>query len=179
MQVSGRVIIVAVLALALAMAGGAWWYQYQGSRRAAAFWGREAATLLIASPTVEFLELGQSVDTVGEAPTVAGRAIAATHPLRDKPGLIHLRYVFTQDVNFPWEARRREAIEADQDWAYALRFAERDRALVILLRSDFQEIGKLEGDGKHVDVLPSSRPAAAIKKYLTAIGVLPAEPPAR
>jgi hypothetical protein len=60
-----------------------------------------------------------------------------------------------------------------------LRFADEERVLVILLRRDFQEIGKLDGDGKLVDVLPSPRPAAAIKKYLADIGVLPAEPAPR
>jgi hypothetical protein len=179
MQVSGRLIILATLALAVAMAGGAWRYQYQRSRQTAAFWGREGATLLIASPEVEFLELGESVGLSDESPNVAGRAILATRPLSDKPGLIHLRYVFTQDANFPWETRRREAVDARHDWAYALRFADNERVLVILLRRDLQEIGKLDLQGRRVDVLSSSRPGAAIKEYLTDIGVLPAENPAR
>jgi hypothetical protein len=174
MQLSGRTIIIATCTLALAMAGGAWWYNYGLSRQAAQFWGPEAAALIVAQSPLEFLELqppGPATDP--DAEMIAGRAVAAQHDLSDKQGLVHLRHVLTQDANFLWDARRRESIDVGYDWGYALRFGKGDRRLVVLLRRDFQQIGKLDGDGQWIDVLPSPRPAAAFKEYLSAVGVLP------
>jgi len=172
MQVSGRIIILAAFGIALALSGGAWWYHYQASRRAAEYWGGDGARLLVKAPKLEFLELGETAAASEERATVAGRAVAAKHDLSNKPGLVHLRFVFTQDVNFAWDARRREAAGAG-DWAYALRLVDGRRQLVVLLRRDFNEIGKL--DGPNVDVVASPRIASSLRQYLTDIGVLKAD----
>jgi hypothetical protein len=169
MQISGRIIILTAFAVALALSGGAWWYQYEASNRAAKFWGPTGARLLMKAPRVEFLELGQP-DEAAEGATLARRPVVAEHDLSDKQGLVHLRFVFTQDAYFLWGGRRHLPIEADRDWDYALRFVEGDRTLVVLLARDFKQIGRLEGD--HVDVLPSPRIAASVIKYLTDVGVL-------
>lgn len=178
MQVSGRLLILLTLTLALAMSGGAWWYHYQESRRAAEFWGRTDAKLLTTAPTVEFLELGEGQPTAEQGPQVAGRAVSATHDLSGAQGLIHLRYVFADDANFQWDQRRREAIDAGTAWAYALQFADGERQMTILFTRDFKTLGKLDADSLQVEVLPTPRPAAAIQKYLTDVGAL-AAPTAR
>ena len=56
MQISGRLVIVVMFALAFAMSGGAWLYQYNYSRRSAEFWG-ESSRLIGKSPELQFLEL--------------------------------------------------------------------------------------------------------------------------
>ncbi|MCC6491988.1 MAG: hypothetical protein IT424_03095 [Pirellulales bacterium] len=171
MQISGRLVIVVTLGVALAMAGGAWLYQFQLSRQAARFWGGPAARLIVASPTVELLELADDgAATQQAAELVAGRAVVGRQDLSSQPGLIHLRHVFTQDSNFDWRPRREEAGESR--WAYALRFSDGPQALVVLLSRQFDRLGKLQGDGRHVAVLDSSRPAGAITKYLSDLGVL-------
>lgn len=177
MQVSGRIIILTMFGIALALSGGAWWYHYSTTRRAAEFWGAEGARLLVKAPRLEFLELGeraagakpQAREEAGEV--VAGRAVTAVQDLSDKPGLIHLRFVFTQDANFGWSEIASQRVDvADAQWAYALRFEEGERQLVILLREDFEEIGKLQGE--RVGVLPSGRIAASVGTYLRDVGVL-------
>ena len=47
MQVSGQILVLTTFAIAVALAGGAWWYNYQQSRRAAEFWGQRDAALLV------------------------------------------------------------------------------------------------------------------------------------
>jgi hypothetical protein len=178
MQVSGRIIILSAFAIAVALAGGAWWYHYQGSQRAAEFWGGPAARQLVKSPRLELLELGELAEAGEAKRTVAGRAVLAEHDLSDQPGLVHLRFIFTQDAHFEWAGRKRVPLDAELDWAYALRFVEGEQELIVLLRRDFEQIGKLEGE--HIDVLPSPRIAAPVMQYLSRdIGVLNADAAAR
>jgi hypothetical protein len=201
MQISGRLVIIVMFVLAFAMAGGAWLYQYNYSRRSAEFWG-ESSRLIGKSPELQFLELaplevpeedesgagklaaGDATDgSEDEAPNeavdpnnlVAGRAVTAHDDLRNEKGLIHLRHIFIQDDNFQWDARSREATGTDRDWGYALRFVEGPSEQVVLLGSDFQLLGKLSVDGKQVDVLPCPRIAEPLKRYLTDVGALKAD----
>jgi hypothetical protein len=160
------VIILVTVGLGVAMAGGAWWYRWQQSRRAAAFWGEEVG-LLTNAPNVEFVKFGGD----GEE-KIAGRPVENSIDLSQKPGLIHLRFVFAEDVNFEWDKQRRETVGDAAPWAYALRFSEGDRQLVVLFPAEFDLLGKLEGDGEHLHVVPIPRAAAAIRKYLTDIGAI-------
>lgn len=182
MQISGRIIIAIVLILAVAMSGGAWLYQYSYSRHAAAFWGAPAARLLVKSPELALLELSPADGDLDDDPTkkdlVAGQPIVAEHDLSTKPGLIHLRHVFTQDSNFDWAAQRREPAAGSHDWGYALRFTEGDQQLFVLLDRDFKLLGKFSADGEQVDILPCPRLAVPLVRYLTDVGALPASTPA-
>src|SRR3954465_13911206 len=108
MQVSGRLIILVTVGFGFLMAGGAWWYRYQESQRAAAFWGEDVG-LLTTAPKVELLELGGGPEGSAEGEQLAGRSVAKSIDLSEKPGLIHLRWVFAEDVNFQWDGQQREA----------------------------------------------------------------------
>lgn len=178
MQISGRVVIATVLFLALAMAGGAWFYQYQYSRRSAEFWG-ESSRLIGKSPELQLLILEplppDSAAELDLANSVANRRVASHADLRNKPGLIHLRHVFVQDDNFLWDAQSREPAASRRDWAYALRFVEGPREQIVLLRGDFQLLGRLSADGEQVDVLPCPRIAEPLRRYLTDVGALKQE----
>ena len=182
MQISGRLIIAIVLILAVAMSGGAWLYQYGYSRHAAAFWGAPAARLIIKSPRLDLMELGpagaDSDQEDGEKERIAGQLVATKHDLSSKPGLIHLRHVFTQDSNFDWAAQRREPAAGSRDWGYALCFADGDQQLLVLLDRDFKLAGRLSADGQQVDLLPCPRLATPLIRYLTDVGALPASTPA-
>ena len=177
MQISGRLVIAVVLILAVAMSGGAWLYQYSYSRQAAAFWGAPAARLLVKSPQLDLLTLspagGDQDDQPGERELIAGQPVAAAHDLSAKPGLIHLRHVFTQDSNFDWAAQSREPATGSRDWGYALRFAEGGQQLTVLLDEDFKVLGRLTDDGQQVDLLPCPRLAEPVARYLTDVGALP------
>jgi hypothetical protein len=174
MQLSGRTIIITTLLVALAMAGGAWWYNWQLSRYAAQYWGPAAARLVVGRTPLTLLELGsrEPPEHPPAADSVARRPVVAEHDLTDKPGVAHLRLALAQDANFLWDARRRESIDVDYDWGYALRFDADGPPLVVLVRRDFKQIGKLDPDGDFVDVLPCPRLAPAFERYLTDIGVL-------
>jgi hypothetical protein len=176
MQISGRLVIAVVFALALAMAGGAWIYQYSYSRQTAQFWG-ESSRLIGKSPELQFLQLdsppeGEEQRDIDLGNSVAGRRVIAHHDLRNEKGLIHLRHVFIQDSNFQWDAQSREPAASERDWAYALRFVEGPSEQIVLLDEGFQLMGKLSTDGEEVEVLPCPRIAGPLQRYLTDVGAL-------
>ena len=176
MQIPGRLVILVVFTLAVAMAGGAWVYQYSYSRQTAQFWG-ESSRLIGKSPELQFLELDSPSEEEEQSDaelqnSVAGRRVISHHDLRNEKGLIHLRHVFIQDSNFQWDARSLEPAASDRDWAYALRFVEGPSEQMVLLDSGFQLMGKLSADGEQVDVLPCPRIAGPLQRYLTDVGAL-------
>lgn len=177
MQVTGKSFVLTMLALALAMSSGAWWYHYRASRQAAQFWGPDAIQVLIGKGEVVLAELGEPRGD-GESPAgaeaVAGRAVVNEHVLTDAPGLIHLRHALTLDASFDWTRRRREPLAGSGDWGYALRLADGHDWLDILWRRDFTEIGVPVTGGEQVEVLPGPRLAPAVQAYLRDAGVLPA-----
>lgn len=174
MQLSGRLVIIVIFILAFAMAGGAWLYQYNYSRRSAEFWGT-SSRLIGKSPELQLLQLAPAPLDAEDADLenmVAGRTVVDHHVLHNKQGLIHLRHIFIQDDNFLWDARSREPAASKRDWNYALRFVEGPDEQIVLLGNDFQLLGKLSPDGKQVEVLPSPRIAVPLKRYLTDVGAL-------
>ena len=175
MQISGRVIILSAFGLAVAMSGGAWWYHYTQVRQAAAFWGSPGGRLLVRGPEVTFYELGEILDEAdgNEAETIAGRPVVASSDLSGKQGLVHLRHALYQDSNLQWEGRRREPIDAADDWVYAVRFADGDEEMTALFPRDFSRVGQV--DGEELDVLPSPRISESVRRYLTDIGAVQGE----
>lgn len=182
MQVSGRIAILAAIGFAVAMTGGAWWYQYRASRQAAAFWGTRDATLLVRSDHVALVELGDRLAENQAEETVAGRSMAASHDLSGQPGLVHLRHAFTQDANVEWDGRRTAPAGESGPWAYALVFSTGGERLVVLLSEQLDALGRLRESPGHdaaVDVVPCPRLAGPVRKYLTDVGALDGDVPER
>jgi hypothetical protein len=83
----GKLAVLAILLLATALAGGAWWWNYHRSRRCLALYGSEAAYLIRTAPKVE-LVLG------GAEPIDISRAA----------GLVHARTALLDDASYEWDA---------------------------------------------------------------------------
>ncbi|RIK70701.1 MAG: hypothetical protein DCC67_20640 [Planctomycetota bacterium] len=180
MQVSGKLVILITLGVALAMSGGAWWYRFEASRRAADFWGPEAARLLVDSDRVELVVLAES-PAEDATDAVAGLPVAARHDLTGRRGLTHLRHALTQDAHFDWSGRRTTTLAANGPWKYALRFSGGDATLVVLLPDGMHELGRLApgagGAEALVHVLPCPRLAGPLRRYFTDEGLLSGKPP--
>lgn len=182
--VEGKWLVLATFAIGLAMAGGAWWYQYNQARRSAEFWGHSAASLLVGNSTVKLVELGEAGDEPADGDDssetrVAGWAVVREVDLTQAKGLVHLRHSLSYDDNFDWERRALEPLAADGDWAFALVFSKSDGSqgdqdLVVLFPRDFTRMGRVvEFDrGPELDVLPCPRLGPVIVKYLGEVGGL-------
>lgn len=168
MQVAGKLFVLGTFALGLLMAGGAWWYHYTESRRAAQFWGAEGAALLVGNSQVTFTELGAPSDD-----SLADRAAKQKFDLTEKKGLVHLRHALTYDANFDWDGRKREPLADGAAWSFAMRFTADRRELVVLFNRDLTRLGHvLDAEGTvEVDVLPCPRLGPVIAKYLGEVGV--------
>lgn len=169
MQVSGRLLVLSTIGISLTMAVAAWWYNRSQSMRAAQFWGREAAQLIVGAETVELLTLAAADETADDAnpQRVAGREVAGRFDLSKARGLIHLRHALSFDGNFAWNDLDRDA--SAEGWTYALRFAHGDRALVVLFPEDFSQLGRVAADGS-IDALPCPRLGPSIVEYLGRVG---------
>ena len=142
MQVSGKLLVLATFAIGVALAGGAWWYNYQQSYRCAEFWGGRNAALIVGSEKVELLELIDYPPT-GADDVVANRAVRRAYDLTGKPGLVHLRHALTFDANFDWAGRHEEFPRDDRGWDYALRFTKGGQRLDVVFDSEFKTLAKI------------------------------------
>ena len=75
MRNAGKLVIIAIVAIALALALFSLWYHRQGGRRSLTFWSTEAAVLIARAPQIECIEL-----------SLAEQARPAT-PLPDQPAV--------------------------------------------------------------------------------------------
>jgi hypothetical protein len=199
MQVSGKILVLATFTIGLAMAGGAWWYNYQQSRLTAEFWGPQNANLIVGGQKVELLELDEPFDpaaapeTAADTPggdvkddadasvddtkeLLAGRNILRTVDITTKPGAVHLRHALTYDDNFSWDEAQSEPLIGDSDWKYALRFTKGEQTAIVLFTANFTRLGRLDEAVREVDVLPCLRLGPVFVTYLSMkdVGALPA-----
>lgn len=165
----GRTLVLGIFGVALVMAVGGWWFRYEASRHAAAFWGAEGARVLSGESAVELLVLGDSDEQAADQ-SIAGRPVSDKFDLSEKRGLIHLRYALTQDADFDWDEVKSTPAPAGPEWRYAMRFSLDDDRLDVLFTEDFAKLGKLTDDGEQIDVLPCPRLAPSIEHYLSDVG---------
>jgi hypothetical protein len=96
-QISGKLIIIGILSLALLAAGASWWFRYSATHRAAQFWGPEGARLIRDAPTVYLTKLAAFEQPRGlVGPTGVAYDISKAH------GLLHLRNALLEDRSFDW-----------------------------------------------------------------------------
>lgn len=154
----GKYVIAALAALGLIGAGGGWLYHRQTQKRAIAFWGSDAAALIVSAPEVEVAQLvaGDSPpDATADTVAWAGKQwqrVARADATR-AAGMPHLRRRLVQDDSFDWSAT-----PADHDlvWQYALRFSDRGKRATVLFDADCQWAALAE-TGATVCVAPLAR----------------------
>jgi hypothetical protein len=164
MQVSGRLLVLATFAIGIAMAAGAWWYNYRQSYRAAEFWGARDAALIVGSDRVELLRIS-FLPTDPADQTSALHRVESTVDLTGKPGLVHLRHALTYDANYDWDHRGQEQV-GHRDWGFAVRFSQNGTSLNVLFAPDFTALGRLDKVSGLIEVLPCPRLGPAMLDYL-------------
>jgi hypothetical protein len=174
MQLSGKFLVLSTFAIGLTMAGGAWLYHYQQSRRAAEFWGVANARLLVNSEKVVLVKLAVQSSADDRTPTrlvAPGLRVGNEIDLTNKKGLVHLRHALTNDSNFNWDEQRAELIETGPDWEYVLQFTRDGSHVNVLFAKSFALLGKLDDRGTTAEVVPCPRLGPVIAEYLGRIGI--------
>jgi len=135
----GQVVVIAMLAVALAAATFAWWWNFQRGRRALEFFGPEAATLIRTSPSVELLRDNEPVRDISKA-----------------TGLLNARTSLLGDASYQWTSEGQFA-KSDA----TLRFSEGERS--VLVSFDFED-GTISVNGK--TAVLSQKTAEGWRRYL-------------
>jgi len=166
MRNAGKLVIVAIVAIALALALFSLWYHRQGGRRSLEFWGTEAAVLIARAPQIECIELSRADQTrpaqpLPDQPAVEGEhaaeaALAAASGPGDRPiqrlGIggrfytveaavdsSHARGVSNIRRAMVLDATYRWDADADAEqptWQYAMEFRDQARSVMVLF--DFE-----------------------------------------
>lgn len=118
----GNLVVLAIVLLAVLLAGFAVWWNVESGRRTLEFWGTDAGQRIIAPDAhVELLWLtAVEGNYAPELLAVGGRryAIAATADVSQARGLVHARHALLNDPSFDWQATPDPAA----DYTLAVRF---------------------------------------------------------
>jgi hypothetical protein len=87
--ISGKLVILSILAVALVAAGTSWVFRYYTTHQAADFWGPTGSRLIRDAPRVSLSRI-----YLGSAPT--------TRDISKAPGITHLRNALLEDRSFGW-----------------------------------------------------------------------------
>lgn len=157
MNVSGKLVILSILSVALLAAGISWWFRFHSTHRAAEFWGPEATLLIRDASVVELIKREEPVAKAEAEPAaVAAQSTPRTiigerRDISDARGLIHFRNALLEDRSYEWPGHA-NAPEAQRQWG--VRFTSEGMApLVVWFSSDWKLATREERGG---------RPAAAI-----------------
>jgi hypothetical protein len=87
MQLSGKLVIIGIVGVALAGAGAGWWFRYNATHRAAEFWGPQAVRLIRDAPQVKLQHRESKPSEID---------ISNAH------GITHLRNALLENRSFDW-----------------------------------------------------------------------------
>lgn len=145
--VSGKWVILGILALALAAAGGSWVFRYNATHRAVEFWGPQGAQLIRDAPTVLLQRLDDDIKLT-PTPQLRDKAalfdsMASAPPPMDisaAHGLVHFRNALLEDRSYRWPEA---AVGPDDHWRWAMTFQSKDdRKLTLIFSSDLHNVTK-------------------------------------
>lgn len=155
----GHVVVVLMFTIAGVLGLVAvWWHDQQGDR-AQEFWGTRIANLIRHAPRVEALRLEEG----GSAP-VSERELhfSSRAEISGRPGLVHARHALIDDGSFLWPATAGKS----GDWDYALRFADGEQTVTVLLDSVQGRVRALPAD-RHAQLAGEIR--QALVNYLAGL----------
>jgi len=159
----GKFAIVVILALAIAAGGFAWWWNYQRSARARAFWGPAATTIRFAEK-VEAFKVELPDDRAYLHPMPGGDYDFAGEPvdMTGKPGLSNAIYSIMADDGFEWWIEPYKPKPSNQ-WRLGVRFRKDQDTLTLLFSNSSDEMLVLE---RGEAVVLDHKTAAGWKDYL-------------
>ena len=166
----GRLFILLILLLSIAMGAYAIWFKYQEGRQCLVFWGSDNAGLIRHAPTVELQVLSPDASSSDLQEAVeSGRQplpVKERHDISSLPGLVHARHMLIEDQSYRWdESAGTEA----PGWSFALCF--REGEVEILLAFDSRRrLAQLVGSKRPIVM---GRMLGQLEKYLGLGKMLP------
>ena len=142
--VSGKWVIIGILAVALTAAGGSWWFRYSATHKAAVFWEPRAAGLIRDASFVELIELRPAAGAERTNPPASHFAFggdskyvpAKRRVVSAARGLVHLRNALLEDRSFVWDNTDVLPWHETVEWRWLLVFADKKGGTLITFSKD-------------------------------------------
>ncbi len=163
-QISGSVVIVGIVVLALGAASFSWWFRVQATDQALALWGADRARLIQRGKQVQVLRLSSrpASDDVaaGAFLELDDQKLLVTEQqdISAVRGLLHLRQALLEDRSFD-ESTVHEPNRTE--WAFGLRISDGRLAMLLLFTRDFEKMAVVERGRVESVVSIAKEPTAA------------------
>jgi hypothetical protein len=117
-SISGKLVIIGIVVVALWAAGISWWFRYNATHRAAKLWGADSAVLVRDAPEVTLHVMPYDPSD----PQTSSRK--SDIDVSQARGLTYLRNALLEDHNFTWPNSNSERLNANDfhDWKWILEF---------------------------------------------------------
>lgn len=143
MRSSGKLLILAMLAIGLASAGASWWFRYTATHRAAQFWGPEASRLIRDADAILLCRVqpndADAVLDVLSLPDNTARRVVDRRDASAAHGITHLRNALLEDRSFRWPATRATS-RIDWRWCLAFRDTSTDQAVDVWFSPELSRV---------------------------------------
>jgi hypothetical protein len=167
-EISGKYVIIAVVAVALTGAAASWFFRYNATHRAASLWGFDAK-LIRDAPIVEFLELQPATESDPReasewGPIHIGDTAFSVRAVRDvshAPGFTHLRNALLEDRSYDWPA---SSPKKETHWRWALEFTQEKNVVVLVFTDDCTLAGIPSGNRADPATIPCLPIAAGLRE---------------
>jgi len=132
---SGKLLIIGILTVALLGAGTSWWFRYSATHQAATFWGPSAAVMRDA----RVVELWTPVNFHPELDDARLSVDnSELHDISSARGLVHLRNALLEDHSFEWPPIKISPDVHWTEWTRGLRFRDGSTDVLVLFSPDFK-----------------------------------------
>jgi hypothetical protein len=138
-NVSGKLVIISILTVALAAAGASWWFRYAATHGAVQFWGPQTAQLIRDAPTVELYRNERLPDSAFKSGFATSYLdVADGNDISRAPGLVHLRNALLEDRSYNWPAEYRRP--GSGGWVLVFRNTQQSEVAALFFTSDWRYV---------------------------------------
>jgi hypothetical protein len=160
----GKLAVAGILLLAVALAGFAWWWNWQRTRRCREFYGGEGAHLIRTATQVEGLTLSELFVREARQQVVVGTQsfdVVDHKDLSQVHGLIHARTALLDDSSYQWE--NQTVGDCQPKILYAVRFHQGDQQITLAFDFGCHSVHVVE---THKEVVLETKIASGWESFL-------------
>jgi hypothetical protein len=177
----GKLVVLTIFALAIAMASFALWWNWGLGHRSLDYWGENGSLLIRDAESVMLVKLqpGIPIPNAKDPPLPMESRDLSSAEKKDisrVKGLVHARHVFLEDASFDWNKR----LSTWDEWQYAVLFEGKKGRIFVMLDLN----NGVAGSSEHYQALRLNPKTASgwkqfVSRYFPADAPKPASAPAK